>query len=412
LVERRVERTVLKNKKILLGVTGGISAYKMCTVVRLLKKSGAHVRVLMTHSATQFVTPLTFSTLSGEEVITSLWPESTAASTRANVEHITLALWGDAMLVAPATANTIAKIVHGIADDIVSSTILALRCPLLVAPAMDVDMFLNQATQENLSTLRERGHHVLPPAEGDLASGLTGPGRLPEPEAIVAFIEAVLSKTPLDLRGKKILISAGPTYEPIDPVRFVGNRSSGKMGFALANAAAQRGAEVTLVSGPVSLGTPKNVSRINVETAEQMYNAVMQHSKKKDAVIMSAAVADFTPKKAAENKIKKGDTASGMTLELRPTHDILRELGSKKNGTVLVGFALETTDEVKNAKEKLKKKNLDLIVLNSTRDEGSAFGSDTNVVTLIARDGKPEKLPRMPKFDVAAEILHRVAQLL
>ena len=203
------------------------------------------------------------------------------ASTRASVEHINLALWGDLMLVAPATANTIAKIVHGIADDVVSSTVLALRCPLLVAPAMDVDMYLNEATQENLSVLRERGHHVLPPAEGELGERTEGPGRLPEPEAIVAFVEAVLSKTPPDLRGKKILVSAGPTYEPIDPVRFIGNRSSGKMGFALANAAAQRGAEVTLISGPVSLGTPKDVSRINVETAEQMYNAVMQHSKKK-----------------------------------------------------------------------------------------------------------------------------------
>ena len=403
---------MLKNKKILIGVTGGISAYKMCTVVRLLKKSGAHVRVLMTQSATQFVTPLTFSTLSQEEVVTSLWPESAAGTTGANVEHIHLALWGDAMLVAPATANTIAKIVHGIADDVVSSTALALRCPLLVAPAMDVDMYLNQATQENLSTLRERGHHVLPPAEGELASGLTGPGRLPEPEAIVAFVDSVLSKTPLDLKGKRILISAGPTYEPIDPVRYIGNRSSGKMGFALANAAAQRGAAVTLISGPVALGTPKNVSRIDVETAEQMHDAVMKHSGKKDAIIMSAAVADFTPKKPAPNKIKKGESESDLTLDLRPTADILMELGSKKNGAVLVGFALETADELKNAKEKLKRKNLDLIVLNSTRDEGSAFGSDTNVVTLIAKNGTPEKLPRMPKFDVAVEILNRVAPLL
>jgi phosphopantothenoylcysteine decarboxylase / phosphopantothenate---cysteine ligase len=403
---------VLKNKKILLGITGGISAYKMCTVVRLLKKSGAHVRVLMTQSATQFVTPLTFSTLSQEEAVTSLWPESAVTTTHRSVEHVNLALWGDVMLVAPATANTIAKIVHGIADDVVSATVLALRCPLLVAPAMDVDMYLNQATVENLTALRERGYHVLPPAEGELASGLTGPGRLPEPEAIVAFVESVIAKTPLDLRGKKILVSAGPTYEPIDPVRFIGNRSSGKMGFALANAAAQRGAEVTLISGPVDLGTPKNVSRVNVETAEQMYNAVMRHAKKCNAVIMSAAVADYTPRKTAPNKIKKGGAAAGLTLDLRPTQDILHDLGTKKNGTVLVGFALETADEVKNAKEKLKKKNLDLIVLNSTRDEGSAFGSDTNVVTLIAKNGKSEKLPKMPKFDVAAEILNRVAQLL
>ena len=384
----------------------------MCTVVRLLKKAGARVRVLMTQSATQFVTPLTFSTLSQEEVITSLWPEKSASSTHAGVEHINLGLWADAMLIAPATANMVAKVVHGIADDVISSTVLALRCPLLIAPAMDVDMYLNEATQKNLSILRERGYHVLPPAEGELASGLVGPGRLPEPDAIVAFIGSILKKTPLDLKGKKILVTAGPTHEPIDPVRFIGNKSSGKMGFAIANAAAQRGAEVTLVSGPVTLGTPKNVSRVDVETAEQMHEAVTKRSKKWDAIIMSAAVADYAPKKPALNKIKKNESTEGFTLELRPTFDILRDLGAKKNGTVLVGFALETRDELKNAKDKLRKKNLDFIVLNSTRDEGSAFGADTNVVTIVNKDGKTEKLSKMPKFDVAVEILNRVAKLL
>ncbi len=403
---------MLKDKKILLGVTGGIAAYKMCTVVRLMKKAGATVRVLMTQSATQFVTPLTFSTLSQEEVLTSLWPESGRMSTHAGVEHIKLGLWADAMLVAPATANTIAKIAQGIADDVISSTVLALRCPLLVAPAMDIDMYLNEATQKNLSILRERGHHILLPVEGELASGLVGPGRLPEPDAIMAFVESIIEKTPLDLKKKKILVTAGPTYEPIDPVRFIGNRSSGKMGFAIAAAAAQRGADVTLISGPVALGTPKNVSRIDVETAEQMLNAVTKQAKKCDAIIMSAAVADYTPKKPASNKIKKETSTRGLTLELQPTSDILRGLGAKKNGTVLVGFALETRDEMKNAKEKLRKKNLDFIVLNSTRDEGSAFGSDTNVVTIIGRDGKAEKLSKMPKFDVAVEILNRVATLL
>lgn len=403
---------MLKDKKILLGVTGGIAAYKMCTVVRLMKKAGATVRVLMTQSATQFVTPLTFSTLSQEEVRTSLWPESGRMSTHAGVEHIKLGLWADAMLVAPATANTIAKIAQGIADDVISSTVLALRCPLLVAPAMDIDMYLNEATQKNLSILRERGHHILLPVEGELASGLVGPGRLPEPDAIMAFVESIIEKTPLDLKKKKILVTAGPTYEPIDPVRFIGNRSSGKMGFAIAAAAAQRGADVTLISGPVALGTPKNVSRIDVETAEQMLNAVTKQAKKCDAIIMSAAVADYTPKKPASNKIKKETSTRGLTLELQPTSDILRGLGAKKNGTVLVGFALETRDEMKNAKEKLRKKNLDFIVLNSTRDEGSAFGSDTNVVTIIGRDGKAEKLSKMPKFDVAVEILNRVATLL
>jgi phosphopantothenoylcysteine decarboxylase / phosphopantothenate---cysteine ligase len=403
---------VLKNKKILLGVTGGISAYKMCTVVRLMKKAGASVRVLMTQSATQFVTPLTFSTLSQEEVLTSLWPENSRTSTHAGVEHIKLGLWADAMLIAPATANMVAKIAHGIADDVISSTVLALRCPLLIAPAMDIDMYLSEATQKNLSVLRERGHHILLPVEGELASGLVGPGRLPEPDAIMAFVESIIEKTPLDLKGKKILVTAGPTYEPIDPVRFIGNRSSGKMGFAIANAAAQRGADVTLISGPVALGTPKNVSRIDVETAGQMLDAVTKQAKKCDAIIMSAAVADYTPKKPASNKIKKNESTQGLTLELQPTSDILRGLGAKKNGTVLVGFALETQDEVKNAMEKLRKKNLDLIVLNSTRDEGSAFGSDTNVVTIISKSGKAEKLSRMPKFDVAGEILNRVVKLL
>ncbi len=402
---------MLKDKKILLGITGGISVYKMCTVVRLLKKAGARVRVLMTQSATQFVTPLTFSTLSQEEVITSLWPESDRTSTHAGIEHINLGLWADVMLIAPATANTIAKIVHGIADDILSSTVLALRCPLLIAPAMDVDMYLNEATQKNLSALRERGYHILPAAEGELASGLTGPGRLPEPDAIVAFVDSIIKKTPLDLKGKKILVTAGPTQEPIDPVRFIGNRSTGKMGFAIANAAAQRGADVTLISGPVALGTPKNVSRVDVETAEQMHEAVTKHAKKCDAIIMSAAVADYAPKRPAANKIKKSDSMEGLTLELKPTSDILRDLGAKKNGTVLVGFALETQDELKNAKDKLRKKNLDFIVLNSTRDEGSAFGSDTNVVTVISKDGKSERLSKMPKFDVATEILNRVAML-
>ena len=384
----------------------------MCTVVRLMKKAGASVRVLMTQSATQFVTPLTFSTLSQEEVLTSLWPENNRTSTRTGVEHIKLGLWADAMLIAPATANMVAKIAHGIADDVISSTVLALRCPLLIAPAMDVDMYLNEATQNNLSVLRERGHHVLLPADGELASGLVGPGRLPEPDAIMAFVESIIEKTPLDLKEKKILVTAGPTYEPIDPVRFIGNRSSGKMGFAIANAAAQRGANVTLISGPVALGTPKNVSRIDVETAEQMLDAVTKQAKKCDAIIMAAAVADYALKKPASNKIKKNESTQGLTLELQPTSDILRGLGAKKNGTVLVGFALETQDEVKNAKEKLRKKNLDLIVLNSTRDEGSAFGSDTNVVTIISKDGKTEKLSKMPKFDVAVEILNRVATLL
>ncbi len=398
---------MLAGKNIALGVTGGISVYKMCTVVRLLKKAGANVRVMMTPAATEFVTPLTFSTLSQEEVVVSLWPENKRSSTHNGVQHIDIGLWADVMLVAPATANTIAKITHGYAEDALSSTILALRCPLIISPAMDLDMWENTATQDNLSALRGRGYFIIPPATGELASGLSGPGRLPEPETIVEFVKGVIEKTPLDLKKKKILITAGPTHEPIDPVRFIGNRSSGKMGFALANAAALRGADVTLISGPVSLATPKNVKRIDVETAEQMHAAVTAHSKKQDIIIMSAAVADYAPAVQAKEKIKKQN--AGMTIELRSTPDILRSLGEKKSKKqILVGFALETENELANANAKLEKKNLDLIVMNSTKDKGAAFGTDTNVVTMIDRAGAVKKLPMMTKFDVAVEILNTI----
>ncbi len=401
---------MLADKNIALGVTGGISVYKMCTVVRLLKKAGANVRVMMTQSATEFVTPLTFSTLSQEEVIVSLWPETKRSSTKLGVKHIDIGLWADVMLIAPATANTIAHIAHGYAEDVVSSTVLALRCPLIVAPAMDLDMWENQATQDNLTTLRSRGYFIVPPESGELASGIVGMGRLPEPETLVRFLDGVIEKTPRDLKKKKILITAGPTHEPIDPVRFIGNRSSGKMGFALANAASLRGAEVTLVSGPVSLGTPKNVKRIDVETAEQMHNAVMAHAKKQDIIIMSAAIADYAPAVAAKEKIKKQDVR--MTIELRSTPDILRSLGEKKSKKqILVGFALETENELSNAQQKLYKKNLDLIVLNSTKDEGATFGTDTNIVTLIDNKGTVNKLPKMQKFDVAVEILNEIKTL-
>lgn len=398
---------MLAGKKILLGVTGGISVYKMCTAVRLLKKAGADVRVMMTHAATQFVTPLTFSTLSQEEVIVSLWSLDAGSSTKPGIKHIDYGLWADVMLIAPATANTIAHIAHGYAEDAISSTVLALRCPLIISPAMDVDMWQNEATQKNLSILKERGYFVIPPESGELASGLVGAGRLPEPETIVEAVDAVLEKNYRDFAGKKILITAGPTHEAIDPVRFIGNRSSGKMGFALANAAALRGAAVTLVSGPVSLGTPKNVNRIDVETADQMFKTVMSLAKKQDVIIMAAAVADYAPTVVAKEKIKK---QIGITkIDLHQTPDILKTLGEKKTKkTLLVGFALETQNELANAKEKLKKKNLDMIVLNSARDTHAAFGKDTNVVTLIDRKGNTTKLPTMSKFDVAMEILNHI----
>ena len=400
---------MLAGKNIALGVTGGISVYKMCTVVRLLKKAGANVRVMMTPSAAEFVTPLTFSTLSQEEVIVSLWPENKKTSTSLGVKHIDIGLWADVMLVAPATANTIAHIAHGYAENVVFTTLLALRCPLIIAPSMDLDMWQNQATQDNLTTLRSRGYFIIPPDSGELASGLVGAGRLPEPEVIVDFVNGVIERTPLDLKKKKILITAGPTHEPVDPVRFIGNRSSGKMGFALANAAALRGAEVTLVSGPVSLGTPKNVKRIDVETAEQMFNAVMSHAKKQDIIIMSAAVSDYSPAIPAKEKIKKQNAT--MTIDIRSTPDILKMLGEKKSKKqILVGFALETENELSNAQSKLQKKNLDLIVLNSTKDKGAAFGTDTNIVTLIDKKGTVNKLPLLPKFDVAVEILNRIVK--
>jgi phosphopantothenoylcysteine decarboxylase/phosphopantothenate--cysteine ligase len=314
------------------------------------------------------------------------------------------------MLVAPATANTIAHLAHGYAEDVVGATVLALRCPLIVAPAMDLDMWENEATQNNLTTLQSRGHFIIPPERGELASGLSGMGRLAEPETIVKFVDDIVNKTPRDLKKKKILITAGPTHEPIDPVRFIGNRSSGKMGFALANAAALRGAEVTLVAGPVSLATPKNVNRIDIETAEQMYAAVMANAKKHDIIIMSAAVADYSPVSIEKEKIKKKDVE--LSLQLRSTPDILKVLGEKKTKKqILVGFALETTNELANAKEKLKKKNLDLIVLNSTKDKGATFGVDTNIVTLIDAKGTVNKLPKMSKFDVAVEILDKIITL-
>lgn len=403
---------MLADKNILLGVTGGISVYKMCTVVRLLKKAGARVRVLMTQSATEFVTPLTFSTLSEEEVLVSLWPKDKQSSTDLGVKHIDLALWADVMLIAPATANTIAHLAHGYAEDIISSTVLALRCPLIISPAMDVDMWEHDATQYNISVLKNRGCFIIPPETGELASGLVGAGRLPEPETIVEFVDSVLEKTPRDFVGKKILVTAGPTYEPIDPVRFIGNRSSGKMGFALANAAALRGADVTLITGPVSLGTPKNVQRIDVETADQMHSAVMNLFPHHHILIMAAAVADYTPVEVAEHKIKKlGSHAHGISIELRTTPDILHSVAEKKTDQIVVGFALETTNELEHAKQKLEKKKLDMIVLNSMNDEGATFGVDTNVVTVIEKNGTVTTLLKMQKFDVAVEILNRIKKL-
>lgn len=403
---------MLRGKKILLGVTGGIAAYKSCYLVRELQRHGATVKVIMTKAATQFVTPLSFSALSGSEVAIDVWAANQTTSSDIGTRHIDLANWADLLLIAPASANTVAKISHGIADNLVTIVTMASRAPVVLSPSMDADMYRNSITQLNLASLRERGYFVLPANEGDHASGLKGPGRLPEVESIIAFIDDVLKKAHQDLKKKKILVTAGPTYEAIDPVRFIGNRSSGKMGFAIANAAAQRGAEVTLVSGPVSLETPRHVKRLDVESAEEMFEAVKARVKQVDAIVMAAAVADFAPAKPAKQKIKKTGPHETLDLQLNPTTDILQVLGQKKNGTVLVGFALETEKGVENARLKLKSKKLDMIVLNTLGEKGTAFGSDTNVVSIIQKDGTVAKLPRMHKFDIANEILTRVKSLL
>ncbi|MGA2622953.1 MAG: bifunctional phosphopantothenoylcysteine decarboxylase/phosphopantothenate--cysteine ligase CoaBC [Bacteroidota bacterium] len=404
---------MLKNRHIVLGITGGVAAYKLPLLAREFKKAGAQVRVVMTDSAKAFVTPITFSTLSGNEVVVGMFPDQEAGTVHIGTWHIDLAQWAELMFIAPATANTIAKLAHGYADNAVTALALALRCPLVIAPAMDSDMWVHSATQENITKLREMGYTVLPPAEGELASGLVGPGRLPELDVLVRTAENILGRAHFDLHGKKILVTAGPTHEAIDPVRFVGNRSSGKMGFAIANAATQRGAEVTLISGPVSLATPRNVLRVDVESAREMHNAVMKHFPKVDAVVMAAAVADFSPAVPSSQKIKKEKLKSdSFSLELKRTKDILQALGEKKNGVVLVGFALETESGVARAKTKLKQKNLDLVVLNKPLQEGAGIGADTNIVTLISKNGKVEKLPKMTKFDAANEILDRVKKIL
>ncbi len=396
---------MLKNKKILLGITGGIAAYKAAYIVRELKRLGADIRVIMTHSATQFITPLTLSTLSQHEVIVSLWPESTHESTDLGVRHVDLGLWADLMLILPATANTIAKLATGIADNALTSTALSIRSPLLIAPAMDLDMYRHPATQHNIGILQERGVHILEPESGDLASGLSGPGRLPELQPILEKIESVLAGTKKDLEGIQVLVTAGPTYEKIDPVRFVGNRSSGKMGFAIAKAAAQRGAEVTLISGPVLLETPQGVQRIDVDSAAEMFQKVQREYEKHHVIIMAAAVADFRPASSAKQKIKKTNDRGVPELKLEQTEDILRFIGEHKDSRTVIGFALETENEIDNAREKLEKKKLDYIVINNPTEEGSAFGSDTNRINILGKNGKIKEYPLMSKFEAAHKIL-------
>jgi phosphopantothenoylcysteine decarboxylase/phosphopantothenate--cysteine ligase len=404
---------MLRKKHILLGITGGIAAYKMPLLVRELRKAGAEVRVVMTEAATEFVTPLTLSTLSGADVVVGTFPKMAGNIQKGGTWHIHLAEWADLMLIAPATANVLAKLAHGASDDAVSTLALAFTRSVMVSPAMDTDMWNHPATQRNVALLKELGYAVLPPEEGELASGLIGPGRLPELHRILEAVDAELEKSRRDLTGKRILVTAGPTYEAIDPVRFIGNRSSGKMGYAIARAAAERGAAVTLISGPVALQTPRHVERVDVESAEEMHRAVMKRRAKADVIVMSAAVADFTPERPSASKVKKERLAGpSFSLSLRKTKDILAELTREKSGAVIVGFALETDRALANAKKKLKEKRPDLLVLNDATKDGAGFNTDTNIVTLLSRRGAVDRLPKMTKADVAHKILDRVLRLL
>lgn len=401
--------TSLKNKNILLGVSGGIAAYKACYLVRELVKLGAEVRVVMTPSACEFITPLTFSTLSKNEVIVDVFPDK-KGNTKTSTWHIHLAQWADLFVIAPATVNTIAKIKNGIADNALTILASARRSPLLIVPAADEDMYLNQTNQKNIAELKLQGVHFIETEFGELASGLTGFGRMAEVDKIIEKIKSILSNGHKDFTKKKILITSGPTYEPIDPVRFIGNRSSGKMGQALALAALYRGAEVTIVTGPTNLSYPEQIKVIKVKTAEEMYKAVMKEFPKCQIFISAAAIADYRPKKIFPSKLKKGN--SKLILELIENKDILQEVSKiKKKNQVVVGFSLETENEIENSKLKLKKKKLDLIVINNPLKEGSGFEIDTNQVYILNKTGTLKKFPQKFKFDVANDILNEIRNL-
>ena len=397
---------MLKGKKIVLGVTGGIAVYKAVDLVSRLRKQGCEVRVVMTEHAQQFVTPLTFKEISGNQVAVSMW----SSNQEFNVEHIALANWADAFVVAPATANIIAKMAYGLADDLLSTTLLAAQAPIVVCPAMNTGMYENAATQENIAKLQGRGITVMPPAVGKLACGTSGAGRLPEPQEIVEFLNAFFAKREGDLRGLKVLVTAAGTREPIDPVRFVGNRSSGKMGYAVAQMAAERGAEVLLISGPSALSIPANVKAIKVETTNEMLEACLESYDKVDIVIKAAAVADYRPRNVAEQKIKK-KTDDALTVVMDKNPDILKTLGAKKTHQVLVGFAAETQNLLENARDKVVKKNLDMIVANDVTAAGAGFNADTNIVKFLFANGEVRSLEQMPKVDVANCILDEALKI-
>ncbi|RXM41877.1 bifunctional phosphopantothenoylcysteine decarboxylase/phosphopantothenate--cysteine ligase CoaBC [Flavobacterium sp. YO64] len=396
--------SVLNGKKILLGVSGGIAAYKTASLVRLFIKAGAHVQVIMTPASKDFVTPLTLSTLSKNPVHSNFFNQDDEDAVWNN--HVELALWADLMLIAPATANTLSKMANGNCDNLLIAAYLSAKCPVYFAPAMDLDMYKHPSTLSSFTSLKQFGNIMIPAENGELASGLSGEGRMAEPENIIAFLEADL-ESKLPLRGKKILVTAGPTYEAIDPVRFIGNHSSGKMGFDIANEASKLGAEVVLVAGPTHLKVKnQSIEVVNVTSAQDMYDACHLHFKNSDVVIAAAAVADYRPKEVALQKIKKD--SSEFSIELEKTKDILSSLGAVKEKQFLIGFALETENEIENAKLKIQKKNLDLIVLNSLQDEGAGFKKETNKVTFIDKNFKIEPMELKSKEFVAIDILKKV----
>ncbi|MDB9853537.1 bifunctional phosphopantothenoylcysteine decarboxylase/phosphopantothenate--cysteine ligase CoaBC [bacterium] len=396
--------SVLKEKKILLGITAGIAAYKTASLVRLFIKLGAEVKVIMTPASKDFITPLTLSTLSKNPVHSAFYTIEDGNELWNN--HVELGLWADYMLIAPATANTLSKMANGTCNNLLLATYLSAKCPVYFAPAMDLDMYVHPSTTESLKKLQSYGNRVIPVTSGELASGLIGEGRMAAPEDIVSFIENdVLDKLPL--KGKKILITAGPTYEAIDPVRFIGNHSSGKMGFAIANVAANLGAQVYLVSGPTNQQVKhSSIHKEDVVSAEEMYRAVHRWFKEMDVAILSAAVADYTPKNSASQKIKK--STKSLAIELMATKDILASLGKVKKHQFLVGFALETDNELENAKAKLKRKNLDLIILNSLKDKGAGFATDTNKITIIDQDLNEINFELKSKAFVAEDIMKEI----
>lgn len=400
---------MLKGKKIVLGITGSIAAYKSCLIIRQLVRQGAEVQVVITPSGKEFITPITLSALTQKPVISDFFSQRDGTWH----SHVDLGLWADAMLIAPCTAATLGKMCHGIADNMLVTTYLSMKAPVFIAPAMDLDMYKHSSTQENIDTLKRRGNHIIEAGSGFLASGLEGKGRMEEPEAIVAFLDQYFDNNAVatqDLKGKNVLITAGPTYEKIDPVRFIGNYSSGKMGFALAEECFKRGANVTLVAGPVHIACSEGINRIDVESCEQMYEACQQAFPAADAAILCAAVADFKPLSFSDTKIKR--EKDNLHIDLQPTHDIAAALGQQKTSQQrIVAFALETNNEETNASAKLVKKNADFIVLNSTRNAGTTFQTDDNQITIISKGGKKE-YEKKRKHLVARDIIDELVSIL